>query len=139
MENFVPKFTFDSNVEKLLTMASKTNQLLEDAYLTKEQLDVKFKQQMKKIAEEYVNLEDNDKWQHKEFRDKTEMKNRLTDYHASLQNHLSRLRSVELILENKADVKTTTAIRREMKNYATYIDFKDLYQKTAVPMQKFQD
>ena len=69
-------------------MISKTNVLLDEVYLTKDQLNAKFSANNKKIHETYVNIEDNDKYTHKEWRDKGEMKDKLNLQSVSIKDIL---------------------------------------------------
>ena len=46
--------------------------------------------------------------------------------------------NIEARVKNKTDVRKTERLEKELKRFAPYEDLKILYNKTLIPMQKYE-
>jgi len=49
------------------------------------------------------------------------------------------LESINNTLSRKTDIFTSNKMKDELKRCALYVDYKELYNKTMIPMKKFTD
>ena len=113
--------------------------LIEKYYYSRQTVELKLSKVKDFVTENYMPLTKMGEHQ----KDTNRQLHRIEGSTRNNTDEISRIgASVDKLLEEiklKADKEITDFLKEDSKRYALYEDYKELYNKTARPMQKFQD